>query len=228
MHALLLKRFGVFYFALLIIHLACIFCAWDALRLATKPMFGVSLSVLVLLSIFSKALLQKLLLSAIVFGTLGDIALMVPDSELTFMLGLGFFLLGHLLYAVIFAIEQKGYPASKNASLVLFLLLLLGAAVYSLLLPQLGELYIPVLVYVLVIIAMAWFAFGRKAQVNPASFVTVQLGALCFLISDSLLAIDRFIGSFPMAQELLMLTYLLAQFCIVIGVVWQWKAAQSL
>lgn len=226
MHAY--KRFGYWYVTLLMVHLMSIASGWQAIGFATKPMFGVSLSVLVLLSCFHCSRIQSVLFSAIILGTLGDIALMLPDSQLNFMLGLGFFLVGHLLYVVIFALEQKGYPSSRNAGLFLFFLLLLGAAVYSFLLPHLGDLSVPVLFYVAVILAMAWFAFGRKDHVVPFSFTMVQLGAICFLVSDSLLAIDRFIGSFPLAQELLMLSYLLAQFCIVIGVAWQWKATKSL
>jgi uncharacterized membrane protein YhhN len=82
---------------------------------------------------------------------------------------------------------------------------------------NLGALKIPVIVYILGILTMAIAAFGRKDRVDPTSFNLVFLGALFFVLSDSILAINKFLVAVPGAHILVMGTYAAAQFFIVKG-----------
>jgi uncharacterized membrane protein YhhN len=77
---------------------------------------------------------------------------------------------------------------------------------------------IPVLIYMLVILTMAITAFWRNASVGKWSYVLVFFGALFFMMSDSLLAINKFHTALPLANVSIMLTYALAQFLIVFGI----------
>jgi uncharacterized membrane protein YhhN len=76
--------------------------------------------------------------------------------------------------------------------------------------PHLGRLRAPVAVYVLVIAAMAWRAAARAAA--PVAGGTLALaGAVLFMVSDGLLATDRFARPFAAADGAVMVTYYAAQ-----------------
>ena len=82
----------------------------------------------------------------------------------------------------------------------------------------LGEMLIPVLIYMLVILTMAITAFWRNNSVGKWSYALVFFGALFFMMSDSLLAINKFHTALPLSNVSIMLTYALAQFLIVFGI----------
>ena len=98
-----------------------------------------------------------------------------------------------------------------------FSIIVIGLAIYYLVLPFLGDLLFPVAVYVLVIIIMALNAVYRFGMTNKGSFWTVLVGALLFMTSDSLLAIDTFLPDVSIHSLWVMSTYILAQYLIVFG-----------
>ena len=55
---------------------------------------------------------------------------------------------------------------------------------------------------------------------SKRSFAFIFVGALFFMVSDSLLAINKFMQPLPMASLTIMATYIVAQFLIVEGAVW--------
>ena len=86
--------------------------------------------------------------------------------------------------------------------------------------PKLGEMQIPVLVYSIVITLMGLAALDRYGAVSPKSFWKVLIGALLFILSDSLIAYSRFgqeIVEISLPGFWIMLTYILAQFLIITG-----------
>jgi uncharacterized membrane protein YhhN len=97
--------------------------------------------------------------------------------------------------------------------------LLIGAGMYAFLwqggLPP--ALRTPVGVYVVVIACMAAQAIGRAAVLREAdpSAVWVAVGACFFMLSDALLATNRFISPLPLAQLWVLATYYAAQILIV-------------
>ena len=68
---------------------------------------------------------------------------------------------------------------------------------------------------------MAITAFWRKGNVNKESFYLVFIGALFFIFSDSLIALDKFLISIPLARTGIILTYAFAQLLIVFGIIKQ-------
>ena len=76
---------------------------------------------------------------------------------------------------------------------------------------------IPVLAYALVISVMLWMALQLLRGTSSFRWYIV-LGALFFVVSDSLLSIQLFYSSFELAHFYVMLTYLLAQFLLVFGI----------
>jgi uncharacterized membrane protein YhhN len=97
--------------------------------------------------------------------------------------------------------------------------LLIGAGMYAFLwhggLP--AALRIPVGAYVVVIACMAAQAIGRAAVLRDAnpSAPWVAVGACFFMLSDSLLATNKFVAPLPLASLWVLSTYYAAQILIV-------------
>lgn len=162
-------------------------------------------------------------LIAIFFSGLGDVCLMFTGEQF-FQLGLASFLTAHLAYLVAFgqpraAPRTRGLLASRPYLALPFLAL--GIGLYTFLWPTLGNLWLPVLLYTLVLTAMSLAALNRYGRATSQSFRAVMAGAILFLLSDSCLAISLFGHSFPYAGVLVMLTYIPAQYLIVQGLSWQ-------
>lgn len=155
------------------------------------------------------------LLGAALVGSLaGDAFLMVEGF---FIPGLVSFLLAHIAYIVLFRQGVAWFPRP----LALVATLGVGGAMYAFLwqggLPV--ELRIPVAVYVTVIALMAAQAIGRAAVLGDRTARQVALGACFFMLSDSLLATNRFVQPLPLAQVWVLATYYAAQAFIVHGMV---------
>ena len=151
----------------------------------------------------------RLLLAGILLGSAGDIAL-ATDYKLSFVIGLGFFLIGHLFYISSFAYQWMFRPW-KLLPAGIVLLLSVGLSVA--LTPYLGGLTIPVYAYVFVITLMVIFAIFRRPA-NPA----VWIGAVLFLLSDAIIALREFMKmDIPNVSILVMGSYYLAQILIAEG-----------
>jgi len=74
----------------------------------------------------------------------------------------------------------------------------------------------PVAAYVVVIALMAAQALGRASARGDRASVLVAVGACCFMLSDTLLALNRFVTPLPMAQLGVLATYYVAQ-CLMVG-----------
>ena len=173
-----------------------------------------------------------LLLAALIFSALGDTLLMLAqqDSKNLFLLGLSSFLVAHIFYIILHSRLTRPIPASKwyitRHKWVLVLALIYGAILLYVLSPFLLNtgLLLPVGVYASVLLTMALSALNRKNLVSETSFKWVFVGALSFVVSDSLIAINRFVNPFYMAGFWIMITYLFAQYSIVRGVLMADKA----
>ena len=142
------------------------------------------------------------------FSGCGDILLEIDGVGL-FVYGLGSFLVAHLFYIAAF-IRQPAIIRSR-------LPILLGIGVFgvvmgTVLFPRLGDMLIPVAAYLFIILGM-----GVAAVLGTANHKLVIMGALLFILSDSLIAINRFMTPVPLAGYLIMTTYYLAQFFITFG-----------
>ena len=83
--------------------------------------------------------------------------------------------------------------------------------------PYLADMKIPVMMYGIVISFMFMLAMHMLVIKNKTAGKWMMPGALLFVISDSLLAINKFYLSFDGAGILIMLTYGMAQLFIVEG-----------
>lgn len=156
------------------------------------------------------------IIGALVFSTMGDI-LLIFEGRPFFILGLLSFLLAHVLYVLIFR-SWVGTLKLDFYTVVCSLFILSYYFFFmKFLWSHLGAMRIPVLAYAFVISGMLWMAIQLLR--GPSSFRWhIVLGALFFVVSDSLLSIQLFYSSFELAHFYVMLTYLLAQFLLVYGI----------
>ena len=135
-----------------------------------------------------------------------------------FIFGLVAFLVAHIFYIVLFdqlRIKEK----IKQSLLPLIPIAIYYILLMTLLQPYLGKMQKPVSVYGLVISIMLSFAVDLwRCKDRVASFFII-LGAILFISSDSLLAINKFYQSFELAGIAIMLTYGIAQLLITVGTV---------
>ena len=163
---------------------------------------------------YMKPLLLPFLISAVyVSGRFSS-------KRLYFIVGLVAFLISHLIYIVLFNKQIKPKNTRNKAVywvgvtiIIVYLMVML-----SVLLPSLGDLKIPVFVYAMVISTMLLFAFkGFLIWHKPANWY-ILIGAIVFVSSDSILAFDKFYSPIVMSSFFIMITYLLAQYLIVTGI----------
>jgi uncharacterized membrane protein YhhN len=152
---------------------------------------------------------DALLMLALAFSLTGDAFLMFEGY---FIAGLASFLAAHVCYIVLFKDGVEWLPNWRALALVLAL----ATAMYAFLFGHLPEgLRLPVAAYTLAIALMAAQAIGRAMALRNASAAGVATGAVLFMLSDSLLAINRFAMPLPMAQFWVLATYYAAQALIV-------------
>jgi uncharacterized membrane protein YhhN len=165
-----------------------------------------------------KFLSHWLMTAALFFSWSGDVALGITrNQETMFMLGLVCFLLTHILYVILFLQTPGINLPTKKFIYAVIPLLIYGLVLLYILYDNLGEMKIPVIIYTSVILVMVAAAMSRVEKVNRTSFYLVLTGALLFLSSDSMLALDKFSHPFPFASPLIMFTYIAGQFLIVMG-----------
>ena len=152
---------------------------------------------------------------ALLFGWLGDILLLRIKEILFFKLGLASFLLGHLIY--IFVLLY--FAGSVNIKLLVISLAVYAAAgvfIIRLIKPS-KEMCVPVLIYETVILLMAVSAVQFFAVYGLPYGLFILAGSICFVVSDTLLAIHTFRAKPKMYYFIVMLTYIAAQLFIVLG-----------
>ncbi len=168
--------------------------------------------------------LKKSLSLALLFSWLGDICLLKSaDHELFFISGLVLFLIAHLFYISIFRFFSKNSDNKilfNSISLiiilvyVLFLLLHLYTFVKGILFPA-------ICIYAAVIGYMLLTSLRIPHQSGELYSILVVIGSISFVISDSILALNKFteIGITPnQAVIYVMISYCLAQFLLTIGI----------
>ncbi|MGE7762006.1 lysoplasmalogenase [Peribacillus sp. NPDC097895] len=146
---------------------------------------------------------QPLILLGLFFCMLGDGLL------IWFVIGLSAFLIGHLFYiAAFFKLWTFSWLRFATIFPIGIYSTLIGREIVVSLIEK-GEssLIIPVICYVTVISLMGWAAFMTG---NAAAII----GGVLFVISDSILSWNKFIGDVSYSGPLIMLTYYAAQFCI--------------
>jgi len=187
-------------------------------RYITKPLL---MPVLALYYVASAAQPNLLLVAAILLGWIGDVFLMLPESEKKnayFKAGLAAFLLGHILYVVVFAAylpHLSSVPAWGLIALAVFVAT--GVAGYKLIVPHAGKLLPVIIAYIVIIFLMGVSTILPLGTVAACGAVTAMAGAFFFMVSDTINAYNKFAREIPGERLLTMGTYIAGQFLLVQG-----------
>ena len=188
--------------------------AW--LNYIAKPLLMPVLALFFIRSITNYNKQVRGVLLALFCSWLGDVFLLFePQHDLFFIAGLSAFLLAHLFYIFVFRYDVKSCGLLKSTPyIILGMLLCLGAFLY-LLQPNLNELLLPVCVYAFIICGMLLVAILRYGQASQLSFRLCCFGALLFVLSDAIIAINKFLLPFDFAYPLIIVLYAVGQYYIV-------------
>jgi len=151
------------------------------------------------------------MLAGLCISVIGDIFMMLPNDK--FVQGLSAFLVTHVAYLIAFYQLYDG-------GMTLFWLLgvgLFAIAFFVLLLPNLGELKLPVAIYITVICAMIWLAGELYFQQDSNTHLLLFAAAVVFAFSDATIAWARFRQPFFWSQAQVFITYFSAQWLFVIA-----------
>ena len=154
---------------------------------------------------------RKLYLGALFFSLLGDIFLL--DKEGLFLLGIGAFLITQVLFIVL--VLRRSSRTSKSNLIwsaipfMIYLVLLMRT-----LAPELDDLFYPVLIYGSVISVFGITALNYHLNQRNSESLILLSGALLFIASDSMIALNKFYSPHMIYPVAIMLTYALAQYLI--------------
>ncbi len=212
------KKLGILFWLLALTDIIGISSNQPYLHYIAKPLLMPVLLVLMYVSpAFANG--KGLLMTGLVFSWMGDVLLMFDSRHpLFFIFGLVCFLITHIFYIVFFLLIRSPNTSLLRKQPVLIALVLgYGITLVWQLYPRLGDLKLPVIVYAIVICSMLLCSLHAflKLQRKPAILYTA--GAVFFVLSDSLLAVNKFYQPFAFAGALIMITYCAAQYFIVTG-----------
>jgi uncharacterized membrane protein YhhN len=171
-----------------------------------KAIPAISLAVLAFIAVSGSR--GKLLFASLLFCAAADIALELAGGKY-FVAGLGLFLIAHILFIITFS---RDFKFQKSKIPVIILLVVYSLMMAFVLTPSLKEMAIPVYVYMAAITLMGIFASLRSAKNDFTLY-----GAISFIFSDSIIAINKFMMPVPAADYAIMITYYLSLFLIVFG-----------
>jgi uncharacterized membrane protein YhhN len=188
-------------------------------RYFTKPLLMPLLMAGYFLEIKPLNYFSRIILFALFFSWLGDVFLMFEQvMPVFFIVGLASFLTAHLLFIVYFSrIKSGSVSFLRKRPVMLLAVLAYVVELMFVLWPHLGGMKIPVLLYGIVIGTMLCFALWQYGKVPSGAAGLFIAGALLFVASDSLLAINKFKAPMLHGGLWIMSTYTLAQYFIARG-----------
>lgn len=219
------KRIILMYLLALAANIVADYSQIETLRIVTKVLLMPLLTWLCFSNLpFSPARRNYGLFAALFFSWLGDIFLL-GTSPLFFMLGLGSFLTAHIFYIFLFSKQiAKAIPVKDKIVQLLPFLIFVGLFLaylnkFLMATEDSQKMLIPVTVYAFVIACMGYTSQLRKFKVDVVSYRLTLCGSLLFILSDSCIAINKFVlhDQMPFSTAIIMSTYCLAQLLIISG-----------
>lgn len=157
-------------------------------------------------------------IAALSFFIMGDLFLIGTESKNVFAIGVCFFAIAKVMYAIRFS-NQSDFKILK---LLPFLLFCFGYMSFVMLFvyKNLGVYFMPALLYLFIVMIVAQFAYIRKNEVNKISYWLVLIGVILSMFSDSITLLKEFYDpDIAYHQITIMLFYGLSQYFIIIGIV---------
>jgi len=179
-----------------------------------QPAFKASMALLLTLAAAAHAVVRerRWLMPALLLSALGDWSLAIPWWTQSFVVGLASFLLAHLCFVGALAPLVPRVRPSKPRLAAVALMCVASIALLVWFWPSLGELTVPVTVYIAVLTVMVCTAL--LAQLPT---IWTAVGAVCFAVSDSMIAIGRFVLGNEALAVPIWWSYAAAQILITAG-----------
>ena len=215
------KKFLILFILIVVLVLCAGIINSFILEIIFKPLIVISLVVYLFIEEGHKRKAVTFAIGGLLLSLVGDVLLIFQgEGPLFFIGGLISFLMAHILYIFYYfrSSEIVAEKKLKNKFVFILLILIYGIIFCLLLNDRLGALKVPVFLYTTVLLSMNIFALNRYGKVNDKSFKLIMIGALCFALSDSLLAINKFLLPIPLAGVWIIATYATAQYLITQGV----------
>lgn len=133
----------------------------------------------------------------------GDFFLDFGDRDGLFIQALVAFLVNQLAWVVAFLLLARGRPWLLWRSLPVTLY---AFAMAAWMLPAAGALQVPVAIYLACLLLMAILAGRLEGRPGP-----LWLGAMLFVVADSLIGVNKFVLPFPHAVEVIVTCYFSGQ-----------------
>lgn len=203
-------KIALFVFALVsLLDIAGILFQIPVLILIFKPLVLLSL---MLLYVVTATKINKIYILALVCSFFGDVFLMY-EGDVYFMIGLASFLIAHIVFIKIIVNRLQKSDFSRIIKAIIPFAMLFFGIIYFLK-DDLNELFIPVVIYGFTI-----STFGVVAMLDYINTKTDQsflmfVGAVIFISSDSILAVNKFYNTTEVFEVFIMSTYIVAQFLI--------------
>jgi uncharacterized membrane protein YhhN len=181
---------------------------YPVMQAVFKPMIMLSLMAAYY---FSVAIINPWYLLAMAFSFLGDVLLM--DKNNLFLAGIAAFLGTQLIY--IFIIKKR-LKKSRARDLLISIVpfLIFYSLLISVLQKNLGTLTVPVMVYGMAISILGMAALLLYLQNKNSITRMLLMGAILFIVSDSMIALQKFHAARTWYPVVIMATYVMAQFLI--------------
>lgn len=180
----------------------------------SKPLPVALLAILVLSSPSSTLYYNDFIALGLVLSVLGDTLLMSPKDR--FRAGLWCFVGVQASYGYAFSLMIPSY----TGIFLPVLLAAIGVVIFLLLLPNMKNERWHVACYMAAVLFMAWNAI-QAWQTSPLhTSILAGIGAIIFIMSDLVLAIDRFRASSDFSRHVVMFTYYTAQSLIALSAIW--------
>jgi uncharacterized membrane protein YhhN len=176
-----------------------------------KPLAMIAIIALAISAQDPRPRYQAWILAGLGSSLVGDVFMMLRNKR--FLEGLTSFLAAHVFYIIAFL--PKGNSRLHFGTLLPFLIYALF--MMRILAPYLGKMRPPVYVYVIALTAMAALAAERYVEAGGGKALSAFAGALLFVVSDSVLAANRFVKRFPAAQAVILSSYFAAQVLIALS-----------
>lgn len=179
------------------------------LHWVAKPLATLLIAAMALAIVTGESAYRRWVVIGLLWSTLGDVFLMLPGDW--FLHGLLSFLVAHIAYLVAFNRRERLFVrVSPFAAYAL-----VAALVLAYLWPGIpAPMRIPVVIYVMALGAMAAQAAAIWRVRRDRATALAAIGGALFMVSDSLIAFNRFGEPFEASRFLVLASYWLAQYLI--------------
>lgn len=218
-----LKKYGIALFLIIILfHCIAIFLEWSAIRFYSKLLIIPFLILLMSLNMrggVGLSSLKLLPLIALTASFMGDLFLSFTDAQF-FLWGMLSFIITHICNSIyFFKLNPLRLKRLKYATISSLILAIICSLIVYTIKDSLGTFFIPIMVYMVIIGSMTVLASNLLANDLYAHLALQYFipGAVLFVMSDGILALNKFSLKEPLFDVIVMLTYGLAQLYLVMG-----------